>query len=391
MDKMNYVFIGDSFPKQYDDIFTKKGKFNFSNTIFNNLVVSELVKNYNTFVISAPYVGHYPIYSKTRKLNEIKVNENHYLVKYNNLIGINASSKTKNLIKCFKKHCTFKNDINFLVSEMHLHNMKTAIKLKKKCPNSKITLLVFDLPENVKGVKKSFIYSLLKKINNNKVYKLINKIDGFIFLSENMNSINKLNKPYFVVPGLADLNLYNNIKYEPHSSKVISYCGVLSKQFNVNNLVDAFRMLPNDDYELILAGKGDVVDYVNKINDKRIKYVGMISRNEALKIQLSSDVLVNPRFPNKEYTDLSFPSKTFQYLLTYKPTISYCFNSFPDDIRNLVKIPKDISIESLADCIKDALSSSWHTKNEIDETLKKYSPKEFVIKCDELFEKVRKE
>lgn len=390
MDNMNYVFIGDSFPKQYDEEFTKKGKFNFSNTIFNNLVVEELEKNHNTFVLSAPYVGHYPIYSKTRKLKEIKVSDSHYIVKYNNLIGINAYSKTKNLVKCFKKHCTFKNDINFLVSETHLHNMKAAIKLKKKCPNSKITLLVFDLPENVKGVKKSFSYTLLKKINNRKVYKLVKKMDGFIFLSENMNSINKLNKPYFIIPGLADLNLYNNIKIEPHSGKVISYCGVLSKQFNVNNLVDAFHMLPNEDYELILAGKGDVVDYVKTMNDKRIKYVGMLSRNEALKIQLNSDVLVNPRLPNKEYTDSSFPSKTFQYLLTYKPTISYCFESFPEDIKKLVKTPKDINVESLSECIKVALTSKWHSKDEIDNTLKKYSSEQFIIMCDKLFEKVRK-
>lgn len=387
---MNYVFIGDSFPKQYDQQFTNMGKFNFSNTIFNNLVVDSLKKTDNTFVLSAPYVGHYPIFSKTKKINEIKIDENHYIVKYNNLIGINAYSKAKNLIKCFNKNCNFKSNINFLVSETHLHNMKAAIKLKKKCPNSKIVLLVFDLPDNVKGQKKSFIYSVMKKINNKKIYKLTRKMDGFIYLSEEMNtSINELNKPYFVVPGLADLKLYQNIRYEPHEEKIISYCGVLSRQFNVDNLVDAFELLPDSNLRLYLAGKGDVVEYIKQKNDPRIKYLGMLSRNDALKIQLSSDVLVNPRLPNEEYTDVSFPSKTFQYLLTYNPTVSYCFKSFPEDIKNLVIIPKTNSIKSLAETINYAVSMNKPSKDNIDNILAKYSAENFVNNCHELFEKIR--
>lgn len=391
MENRSYLFIGDSFPKQYDELFAEKGKFNFSNTIFNNLVVEALQQKYKTFVVSAPYVGHYPIFSKTRKMNETQVSDNHYLVKYNNLIGVNAYSKTKHLVKCFKKHSDFKEDLNIVVSETHLHNMKAALKIKKHCPGSKITLLVFDLPDNVNGVKKSKLYSFLKNINNKKIYKLARKMDGFIYLSEEMNKkMNPLNKPYFVIPGLADLDLYKNTKLIPHNKKIISYCGVLSKQFNVDNLVNAFKLLNNDSYELVLAGKGDVVDYINQLKDPRIKYLGMVSRNKALEIQLNSDVLVNPRLPNQQFADESFPSKTFQYLLTYKPTVCYAFASFPKDIKELVLIPESNEIKDLANSIDKAMTVKWHSKDKIDSVLMKYSPDTFVKKTEELFDIIRR-
>ena len=379
----NVIFIGSAHPSELDDYYKELGAFNLSNIIFNNLIIKGLEKNDAVEKIySTIGVGHFPIQSNKFFIHDKEISNKHTCLGYCNLIGFNVYSKSNRIYKQAKiDGVVGKSDLNILVSEASIAFLRAAVKIKNKGKNNKITLIVLDIPEHVRRDKKNFIYDYLKGVSSRKLRKLYKHVDSFVFLSKEMNEkINIDNKPFIVVPGLVDLDAYKNTKTYHKETKDICYCGSISKKFDVVHLVESFKLTKDPNLRLVIAGGGDGVNYVideSKI-DNRIIYKGIVSTDEALSIQLSSDILINPRLPVHEYSEYSFPSKILNYLLTGRPVISYITSSFPEDLRELLIVPNDYFKKTLANLFENT-ESGKNIKTTIN-VLKKYSFDSFAKK-----------
>ena len=385
------IFIGCAFPNKYDSFFKEKGKDNFSQVVFNEPVVEKMLENNQLdYVYGIGDVGHFPMFSKTFKMKTIKVNDKHTLLGYNNLVGLNVYSKSNHVYRLFKKQYPKNEAFNIIVSEASISFLRAASKIKKRNKGSKITLILFDLPEFVGGTKKSGLYSFLKKKSNKKMKKYYEDVDSFVYLAEKMKeATGNVDKPYIVFPGIVNLDTYKGLEKTKSNTIDIVYSGTISKQFDIDFLVEAFKQTKRDDLRLILVGGGEGVNYVKEeaLKDKRIEYKGVVSREEALRIQLNATYLVNPRLPNHNFSEYSFPSKTMNYLLTLNPFISFATKAFPKDIASLLIQPESYEVNSLTKIFDKLENNPKVDKDKVLSILGNYTVDSFIEKLLEMVNK----
>ena len=138
------------------------------------------------------------------------------------------------------------------------------------------------------------------------------------------------------------------------------YAGKLYFRFGIRSLVEAFSLLQDSSYRLILCGNGDAVEYLQKcaMEDSRIILPGQVSPEKVQEYISSAAVLVNPRPNNEEYTKYSFPSKDIEYLSSGKPTVAFLLDGMPkcyQDFLYVVDPNRDISC-AISDALKAAIS-----------------------------------
>ncbi len=393
MEKNKYLFICSTYPEDLDSFFLKlSGKDSTTSGNIHSLSIIKALNNlgYKNFVISGASIGHYPLNSHVKKVPSVKVSDSFFCVGYNNHFLVSQQSKAKAIYKCFKKYCNDRSsNINILLADIHEPFARAALKIKRLNPNARIVNICLDVPDTIKSSNETKLRRFLKSISVKRNNKLLTKMDGFVVLSKEMIERLPINgKPVLVSPCLAESNLYSDFKKQIDEKIKVVYCGVLSRQYNADFLLDAFSKIEDERFELYLAGKGDAVELIKEkcqINN-RIHYLGELSRKDALQLQLNANVLVNPRLPENTYTSFSFPSKTISYLLSNNPVVCYTFSSFPNEIKKMVFEPKATTPESLAEAIIEA--STKKSKADFS-VLKKYSPEEFINKIDKLFAIIR--
>lgn len=202
------------------------------------------------------------------------------------------------------------------------------VKLYK---NVRTCLIVPDLfgklrsDNGIRGIKR-WIMNYLSS-NQQKLFA-----DSYIFLTEEMNNVmNVQHKPYIVVDGIVDDDKECDICVP--QKRVLMYAGNLSTQFNILNLLQAFEAEKHNNLELWFCGKGSSEERILEASkrDKRIKYLGFMSKSELNEIEKNVCFYINPRLNNGLYTKYSFPSKNLEYLLAGKPVIVYKLDGMSDD------------------------------------------------------------
>ena len=243
---------------------------------------------------------------------------------------------------------------------MHTPFAALAKQIKKLNPNTKICLIVPDLPEYMNlREKKSWLYRIGKIFDIRAFDNTLKYFDYFAYVSIHQNNrINKYNKKYMVIEYLTDEPTCE-FSYEVKAKKRIVYTGALNFKFNIENLVKAFERI-HTEAELIICGDGDATEYI-KSSSKRnsnIVYCGVVPHEKVLEIQKHADVLVNPRLNQDDYTRYSFPSKTVEYMRTGHPVICYKLAGISDEYDRYLEYPSDNSIESLTEKIDEVLGYS---------------------------------
>ncbi|AXR19910.1 MULTISPECIES: glycosyltransferase [Bacillus] len=181
--------------------------------------------------------------------------------------------------------------------------------------------------------------------------KLVNYIehnyDGYILFAEPMNKkVNLLDRPYIVMEGIFN----NDLDLSPVTrSKAIMYAGTLAFEYGVKNILDAFERIEDNELELWLFGDGDMKEYIENlsIKDKRIKYFGFKSRAEVFEYEKRAKLLINARNPADEYTMYSFPSKTFEYMVSGTPFLTTRLKGIPQEYDKYIYSINDSDINSI--------------------------------------------
>ncbi len=254
----------------------------------------------------------------------------------------------------------------------------SAIRAAKK-HNIKCAALVTDIPQfmNVskdQGGFKTRLYSVYSK----STYEKMTQYDMYILLTEAMSDVvNPNSKPYVVVEGMTDSAMAavsNNIA-DKYSPGVVFYAGALFEKYGVKNLVEGFIKANVKDGELWLFGNGEMEDYLNDLNNDKVKYFGVVPNSEVVEHEIKATLLVNPRPSDEEFTKYSFPSKNMEYMMSGTPVLACKLPGMPDEYLNYIYITQDESSQGFAKSISEILAKD---KKELHTMGKR--AKEFVAK-----------
>lgn len=340
------LFIGGVFAEENIDeiIEDSKGTIEFSANNFQERLIKGFEQNdVDISIVSAPFIGAYPMRNKKAYFYGFEKNHNKYkYVPFINLWGIrnfSRASAIKKEITNFVYDRTNKQKL-LIVYSAHEPFLEAAVWAKKIDPNIKICFIVPDLPQYMNlDNNRSKIYDLLKKIDILRMNKLMAFVDTFVLLTEQMKKyINVNSRESLILEGIIDEVIENHDFNNENESdiKYIVYTGKLNELFGVKDLVQEFANSKYENYRLVLVGDGDCKAYITEKskNDSRILYIGQVTPIEAKKWQEKADVLINPRKNNNEYTKYSFPSKTIEYLKTGKPVVAYMLDGMKKEYQD---------------------------------------------------------
>ena len=230
---------------------------------------------------------------------------------------INKSREDKHVVMFYDLQKTFLNVMMWL----------------KKFETVKTCLIVPDLVGNLRNdIGLRGVKAQINKYFENEILKFAKNADSYIFLTQQMNTIlNDKDRPYIVIDGIVDADKLPKINIP--NKKVIMYAGNLSTQYKIPYLISEFEKCKLENLELWFCGKGDAENNILEAikRDKRIRYLGFLSKEELADLECNVSFYINPRINNGDYTKYSFPSKNLEYLLSGKPVIAYKLDGMSDD------------------------------------------------------------
>ena len=227
--------------------------------------------------------------------------------------------------------------------------MRAVAAAKKVNPNIVTVQIIADITEfaandNLTGLRKLFINNEIK--TNDKLKKYIDK---YVLLTKQMQSKLGISQPYIVMEGICPER--DSEDCSQVLDKTILYTGSMNKKYGICELLNAFLMIENPDFKLILCGLGNAEEEILKATkkDERIKYLGKVPHSEVVELQKQASVLVNPRQNNEEFTKYSFPSKNLEYLSSGKPFVAFKLDGIPDEYDEYINYVEDNSAEVFRD------------------------------------------
>lgn len=123
------------------------------------------------------------------------------------------------------------------------------------------------------------------------------KIDVFHFLSLKIAKCSYLSKPIFIIPSGIDRERFNLILDSKSRFVQFVFFGRLVKGKGVRTLLSAWEIVMaegNDNFQLNIIGGGDLEGLVMATSVKNVKYYGVLSDDDLVKLAGSCDVFVYP-------------------------------------------------------------------------------------------------
>jgi hypothetical protein len=360
---MDFIFLGGFFPKNvYEEIIGKsKRQVQHSANKFQWAFIEGLEKNVQKSLklITAPFIGWYPLYYKDLFISTSAFPHPEDW-KQRRMVGFFNLPVVKNVFKYFnlKKHIheliSSNADTVIIVYSLDIAYLKSALDAKKENPRLKVCVIIPDLHEFPGD--SSILYKLyLKYFEKPSFYRLLNRIDCFIVLSDQMVEYLKIeNKPWIRIEGLYNsTGKFLKKNYKAGSVKSILYTGTLDFKYGIKDLLDAFELIKSNDYELWICGGGVGADLVKQkaYIDKRIRYFGIVSEAQVSRLQLEATILINPRNNEGEFNRYSFPSKTMEYFASGTPTLMHRLEGVPKEYYEYCYIFENNDIQSMASTI----------------------------------------
>ena len=322
-------------------------------------------------LVSSPLIPSFPKYFKKLfykgKEKFDYYGRDAYGTKFVTIPVLKLFFKQKSILKVLNSQIYRKNeDYIIIIYGVHTPYLKSAVEFKKNYPNTKLCLIVPDLPSYM-SASNNLVYLFLKKIDSYIQKKLFISVDSYVFLTEFMKPHFDLHdKKSIVIEGIYNQNLKFAEKIEDYIEKknVILYTGTLDKRYGMQDLLSAFEGIPNA--ELWICGDGDLRDTIKSMisSGYNIKYFGHVAQDEVTKLQKQAKVLVNPRSSLGEYTKYSFPSKTIEYLASGTPCVMRKLPGIPSDYDKYIFYTKDDTVQALRDSLCDVLSKPQSELNE---------------------------
>lgn len=373
---MKILFIGGYYPLGAENALLKDckyGELSIPSNVYQWGVIDGLLSNsVQLSLLSCPFLPAFPVGYKHLFTPQID-----FIIDGRN-VGVMKRFCDLALVKPISRRRAFiKGIIQWIASEKIEKNERFAIlsyspsgdqivpmvKLKKKYPNLITCCIITDLfQKTFADTAKMPIFRRLQMCFE--IYgleKALSLIDKFVLLAKGMEELvpETVNKN-IIIEGIASEKPFYKKSDEESRIKTLLYTGSLGEHTSVKELIDAFMLTQSENYRLCICGGGIYSDYIEECTkkDKRIEYLGVVPREQSIKLQQNATVLINPRFPSIRDTPYSFPSKTMEYLTSGSPMIGFKLKGIPSEYYDYFYTVQEESIESLSNTIDQVLSLS---------------------------------
>ena len=229
-------------------------------------------------------------------------------------------------------------------------------KISKKYPKAKVVCLLADLTLD-KKVSSNIISRFIRKRFDALTKKNLIRCSNYIVLNQAM--LQGLgDKNYITIDGGVDsqqiIPYHNTEKVERN----ILYSGALTEYNGVENLLKAMVELKDYNVVLDLYGTGELDELVTTFANKykNIRYHGKVPNEEVMRNQREAWLLINPRIINSQISKYSFPSKTFEYMLSGTPILTTKLSAYTWEYEDKMIFIENDSESGLVKAITDVLS-----------------------------------
>ena len=237
------------------------------------------------------------------------------------------------------------------------HNSVTAINMQN---NYQIpwVCIVADMPTKQSDITKQNEY--------------LSSSDGNIYLSWKMYQNSESTNKFHLDGGIVDDHLepFEFSNSQKHKNSIL-YAGSLTRWGGIDELLEAYELISNDNLELWICGPGENDKVLNAAkSNKSIKYFGFVTKSELTQICKKASLFVNPRPAYVIGNESNFPSKLFEYLQHMKPIISTKTPGISPDYETILITPENDSPKAIASKITEVLD--WDedkTNQHIEKTL----------------------
>lgn len=360
---MNIIYISSVCAQTRFDRLVSEGKINsqFQNQKFHHLILKGL-RDVITGDISV--VSYYPIHRKSYKTNKFEEETErgikYIYPKYTNQPIIHHISKFIGTYRQIGK--LYEKDSIIVCNIMNFDECRAALAFRH-FHRVKICAITADVPGFTSGAgkKKGALWKrILARLAEPFYHSANNKYDGYLFLTEAMNTVvNTNSKPYIVVEGIADskMSTIDNTIANKYHNKTILYAGGLHREYGIQLLVDAFRKITDSSVELHIYGKGNYETSIIEAakSDSRIKYYGTRSNNEIVAEQIKAHILVNPRPSKEDFVKYSFPSKIMECMASGTPLLTTLLPCIPSDYYPYIYTIEDETVDGVYHALQGLL------------------------------------
>jgi glycosyltransferase involved in cell wall biosynthesis len=311
---------------------------NPSNQNFHNKLIRSLAINNEVEVISLrPFSKQYcSVRSLKKDFKEDKNINWHYLTikrgKLSRLSVINKESKAIAKSLDLSKCIIFTDTINPVC-------IKTANAISK-INNVPVIGICTDSPSNISGTSRAYTMYLLKQAA---------KCYGYIALTSDLNDLfNPNERKSLLIEGVVE-EVKKDANLMSEKNPYFFFGGALLEKYGVFNLIEAFKLLNDNNIDLYLCGHSGNLDkiYESIKGYKNIHFLGTLPVSHVLQYEMYSLANINPRPFNMDLDRLSIPSKTLEYLASGSPTISVKNTKLQKHFENDAIWAKSGSVEDL--------------------------------------------
>lgn len=359
----HFLFLGGFFPNQISEEILHYSKNNIQNAadVLQKALIAGLEYHIpNIEILNFPFLGSFPFRYKKVFIPECYLSGKAGLYKSESYVNITLlkkyfiSAKIKRIVS---KWCLNAPGVHTVIV-YSANYLQPAVDLKKSGVSIKICLILPDLVEYM-GWKDGFVYDYYKNNSIKKSYENYKLVDSFVFLSKHMNhAIEVGERPWTVVEGIYNDADDKDSHIKQPLNKYILYTGSLAYRYGIMNLVKAFFQAKLGCADLVICGSGEAANDLSELanNNKRLIFKGIVDRKEAVALQRNATLLVNPRTPEGEFTNYSFPSKIMEYFGSGVPCLMYRLPGIPDEYFKYCFTVDDLSISSLSNKLSEILS-----------------------------------
>lgn len=257
---------------------------------------------------------------------------------------------------------------SFLAFNLYPQIGNAVIRLKKR--GYKTAAILADLP-----IDDDYSHSSqLIQIMNRMTERNIRAENHLIVL--NTKAIQKYHPSasYIVMEGGCEVVEDTTVPKKTGERNII-FAGRLIDYNGIDRLLEAMKYVEDKGICLDIYGSGPLQEYVEEAakKDTRTRYHGSVDNATMVQLQRSAWLLINPRPVNDPISQVTFPSKMFEYLTSGTPVLTTKLSGFTAEYDNLMYYCPSDTAEGIAQGINTVAKLSS------DETRKRAAfAKEYV-------------
>jgi glycosyltransferase involved in cell wall biosynthesis len=196
--------------------------------------------------------------------------------------------------------------------------------------------------------------------------------------------------PKLLLPGVVSKEVANSPKLAPEARRNwVAFSGTLFRSKGLEQLITAWGMVGPSDWELHIAGDGELRDPLRQLAaaSRGIVFDGLLNRRENAHLLSLAKIGINPH-------DLSatpgnvFAFKIIEYLAAGNHVITTPMGPLDPELEKGITYIPDNRPETIAASLKQVIETHSYKRTAVEAALAAYGPDAVAKSLDELFQKV---